>query len=174
MRGSSQVKLLLAQLVQVLLLVLKLKPAGLTVQMLRGRLLVTRAIRCECASTPLCLHKHKGQRIRQYTPMLHQNHAILLTRSCRLHATNHEQAQKTHVESPPPTAQQYFENLTKGVKFQSAASMNRPCSTSCQSLPCVSQPAAKQSCTCSWQSAAGEIFSSYCNYRQCSCKWQCR
>jgi len=41
-RGSSQVKLLLAQLVQVLLLVLKLKPAGLTVQMLRGRLLVTR------------------------------------------------------------------------------------------------------------------------------------
>ena len=42
MRGSSQVKLLLAQLVQILLLVLKLKPAGFKVQMLRGHLLGTR------------------------------------------------------------------------------------------------------------------------------------
>ena len=36
MCASSQVKLLLAQLIQVLLLVLKLKPAGFTVPMLKG------------------------------------------------------------------------------------------------------------------------------------------
>ncbi len=145
----------------------------------------TSAIRCECASTPLCLHTHvpKRQRFHHYTSTVHQNHAILSTKSCLLHAANQEQAQNMHVESPPLTAQQHFENLTQGVKVQSTASMNRACSTSCQALPhvskphvrqpcvsqpCVSQPAAMQSCTCSWHSAAGEAFSSYSHYQQCS------